>query len=117
MTRTALINIIRRMEQYDVWKKAVFIRDRFTCQQCGARNGRKRVIEADHIIPLSQLIKDNTIRSIEEAAGCPLLWEIANGRTLCRSCHELTESYPKNFKRKKRRNDKKRKRLADSSKV
>lgn len=99
--RTALIRAIRRLEQYEEWRKVVFIRDRFTCQHCGARNGRKRVIEADHITRLADLVKANGIVTIEQAVECPLLWDIDNGRTLCHSCHEQTETYPKNLKRKK----------------
>ncbi|GAB3701490.1 hypothetical protein GCM10027592_29670 [Spirosoma flavus] len=92
-----LIASIRRTEQYEQWKRAVFIRDRFTCQQCGKRNGRKRIIEAHHIIELSALVRENGISSIDEAKECLLLWEVSNGQTLCHSCHEQTDSYPKNF--------------------
>lgn len=95
---TALVRQIRRTEQYYEWKKAVHIRDGFACQECGARNGRERVIEADHVMSLSQLIKDNNITSLEEALECAALWVLANGRTLCHACHEQTESYPANFR-------------------
>ncbi|WP_460953178.1 HNH endonuclease [Spirosoma litoris] len=95
-----LIAIIRRLDEYEEWKRAVFIRDRFTCQHCGARNGRKRVIEADHIKSLSELVSKYGIVCIETALKCPALWDITNGRTLCHSCHEKTESYPVNFRGK-----------------
>ena len=99
MTTTAVVQQIRRLEEYEAWKRAVFIRDRFTCQQCGARNGRKRVIEAHHLTELSTLVRACSIVSIEQAKGCPLLWEVSNGQTLCHSCHVQTESYPKNFRK------------------
>ncbi|GAB3881309.1 HNH endonuclease [Spirosoma agri] len=101
LSRTALVRLIRRLDLYEQWKRAVFIRDRFTCQHCGARNGRKRVIEADHIISLTQLVKDNNVGSIEGAAACLALWDIGNGRTLCHTCHEQTESYPIQLRKKK----------------
>lgn len=98
---SSLVRQIRRTEAYFEWKRAVFLRDRFTCQHCGRRNGRKRVIEADHIISLASLVRDNNLTSVEEALECPFLRDVSNGRTLCHDCHEETESYPENFKRKK----------------
>ncbi|MVM34210.1 hypothetical protein GO755_29535 [Spirosoma sp. HMF4905] len=101
ISRTALIKLIRRLAEYEQWKRAVFIRDRFQCQLCGARNGRKRVIEADHKQALSSLVKENKITTLAEALGCFALWDITNGRTLCHSCHEQTESYPVQLRRRK----------------
>lgn len=101
MSRTELIRLIRKLPEYELWKRAVFIRDRFQCQQCGKRNGRKRVIEAHHITELSTLVKQAGIKSVEEALECRVIWLIANGQTLCRRCHELTETYPRNFKGRK----------------
>lgn len=92
-----LVRLIRRMDEYELWKRAVFVRDRFTCQRCGARNGRKRVIEADHIVSITLLVKENKIESVESARSCDELWNIDNGRTLCHSCHQKTESYPGRF--------------------
>jgi 5-methylcytosine-specific restriction endonuclease McrA len=99
--RVALVRQIRKLDEYEQWKRAVFIRDRFTCQQCGRRNGRKRVIEADHIKSVSEILTEYRLKSIEDALGCSFLWDSSNGRTLCHSCHEQTASYPKNFIRKK----------------
>ena len=92
-----LVRLIRRMEEYEQWKRAVFLRDRFTCQHCGARNGRKRVIEADHIVSITLLVRENKVDSVESARSCKALWDVNNGRTLCHSCHEQTESYPGRF--------------------
>ena len=92
-----LVRFIRRMDEYENWKRAVFIRDRFTCQQCGARNGRKRVIEADHIVSITLLVREYKVDSLVLARSCNALWDIDNGRTLCHTCHERTESYPTRF--------------------
>lgn len=95
-----LVRLIRRMDEYELWKRAVFMRDRFTCQQCGARNGRKRVIEADHIVSITLLVRENGVNTVESARSCKALWDTNNGRTLCHTCHEQTESYPTRFLRK-----------------
>ena len=92
-----LVRLIRRMDEYELWKRAVFVRDRFACQNCGARNGRKRVIESDHIVSIAQLVRENKVNNVESARSCKALWDINNGRTLCHSCHEQTESYPTRF--------------------
>lgn len=106
-SRTALIRLIRRLEQYESWKRAVFVRDRFTCQHCGKRNGRQRIIEADHIETLAKMVSDNSITCLEEAVNCPILWDVNNGRTLCHSCHEKTDTYPEQLKRKNEKSRKK----------
>lgn len=97
LSRTALIRLLRKLPEYETWKRAVFIRDRFQCQNCGKRNGRKPIIEAHHLKEFSVLIKENGISSVDEALQSPFLWEVSNGQTLCHSCHKLTESYPQNF--------------------
>lgn len=96
--RSALIKLIRRLDKYEEWKRAVFIRDRFACQKCGKRNGKKLIIEADHIKSLAELIRENGIETVNQAKECALLWDVSNGRTLCHTCHEQTESFPANFR-------------------
>lgn len=63
-------NTIRRSQQNREWRKAVFIRDDFTCKKCAER-GKK--LHAHHI---------------KEFAKYPALrFEISNGMTLCQPCH------------------------------
>lgn len=66
------------------WRKAVFVRDNYTCQLCGARNGNGKAIylEADHIKPFAYFPE--------------LRFEIDNGRTLCKPCHKTTDTYGRN---------------------
>ncbi|QDK80816.1 hypothetical protein EXU85_20275 [Spirosoma sp. KCTC 42546] len=108
MSVTGLVKLIRKLPQYEAWKRSVFLRDHFQCQQCGKRNGRKRVIEAHHLMELSTLVRMNGLGTVEDAISCLALWCPDNGHTLCHSCHEQTESYPKSFrklkKEKKRKN-------------
>ena len=81
-----LATCFRRRE----WRRAVFERDKFTCQQCGVRGG---YLEADHIVPLYIILKENKITTFEEAMRYEPLWNVNNGRTLCRFCHNKTETW------------------------
>jgi hypothetical protein len=55
---------------YRDWRNAVFSRDNWTCQCCGARGV---YLEADHIKPW--------------CAFPDLRYEVNNGRTVCKTCH------------------------------
>lgn len=61
---------------YRMWREAVFFRDNYTCQTCGARGGR---LQADHILQW----KNHPDKR----------FDLSNGRTLCESCHKLTPTY------------------------
>ena len=74
--RSEVNEIIRRGVQYKEWRKAVFERDDYTCQECGAMGVR---LNADHIKPFA-LYPD-------------LRFDVANGRTLCVECHRKTPTY------------------------
>ena len=56
--------------EYKQWRQAVFRRDNYSCQECGARGIR---LQADHIRPWSVFPE--------------LRYQIGNGRTLCILCH------------------------------
>ena len=86
---TKLNQSVRSLKKYDEWRKAVFTRDDFTCVHCGD----KGYLNADHIRPLSLLLKENDIESTEQANNCDELWDIENGRTLCIPCHRETETF------------------------
>lgn len=61
--------VARKAVEYREWRDAVFRRDNFTCQHCGAR-GR---MHAHHIHPYARFAE--------------LRFDVANGLTLCVSCH------------------------------
>lgn len=62
--------------QYREWRMAVFKRDSFTCQGCGARGV---FLNADHIKPW--------------ATHPELRFEVSNGRALCVPCHLKTPTH------------------------
>lgn len=93
---------IRRITEYKQWRKAVFLRDDWTCQFCGDRckQGHTVFLAADHIVPfmviMDQLREEQGADNIfEKARNYAPLWDIGNGRTLCRSCHVKTPTYSK----------------------
>lgn len=65
----------RHTPEYQYWRKAVYARDYYTCQCCGAKSGKGASVElhAHHILNW----KDN----VDER------YEISNGVTLCEHCH------------------------------
>ena len=87
---TSLTRLVRRSFQYRQWRSDIFTRDDFTCQICGERGGK---IVADHIKAFNLIWEENNIKTFEESLNCEELWNINNGRTLCKNCHGKTENY------------------------
>ena len=92
---TKLIQLIKGLPEYSFWRMEIFRRDNWTCQKCKAKNksGEKYIFDAHHIYPISKIIADFSIKTIEEAISCKELWDINNGQCLCRNCHKLTDSW------------------------
>lgn len=88
---TRLSELIRSCFKYRQWRADVFQRDNYTCIICYKRSTGD--IEADHIKPQRAIIKDNNLKTSEEARNCEELWNINNGRTLCKPCHTKTDTY------------------------
>jgi len=96
---TKLSFLIRSLPEYAMWRMQVFQRDRWTCQICKKKNrvGVKLVLDADHIYPLSRIIEERKIKSVPEALSCERIWDIKNGRCLCRECHRETDTWGPNI--------------------
>jgi 5-methylcytosine-specific restriction endonuclease McrA len=73
-TKHQLDRLARYSPEAEKWRKAVFERDDYTCQECGVRG---TYLEADHIKPFGFFPE--------------LRYELSNGRTLCRPCHDKTK--------------------------
>jgi hypothetical protein len=66
---------LRTSIEFKKWRKAVFERDRYTCQKCSVKsgNGKAVCLHAHHILPFSNYPERR--------------FDINNGLTLCRECH------------------------------
>ena len=82
---TPLMEKIRHLPEYYNWRKSVWQKDYYTCQECGYMG---RDIEAHHIKAFSKIIEENNIKTLDEALNCKELWDINNGITLCKKCHD-----------------------------
>lgn len=59
-----------------IWRKSVYKRDNYTCQECRIRGVK---LEADHIKPFKYFPE--------------LRYLLSNGRTLCKPCHMKTDTW------------------------
>lgn len=87
---TSLAMQVRNHFQYSEWRTSVFIRDNYTCQDCGQVGGK---LNADHQKPFSFLLKEFKIKTLDQALKCSYLWDILNGLTLCEDCHRKTDTF------------------------
>jgi hypothetical protein len=69
-----------RSPQYVAFRNGVLTRDDYTCQTCGKRGGRLEVHHAH--VAYAQCVGDLQF----------LRYHLANGQTLCRSCHNKTKT-------------------------
>lgn len=73
-TKHQLDRLARYSPEASTWRKSVFERDDYTCQICLKKGS---YLEADHIKPWAFFPE--------------LRYELSNGRTLCRPCHDKTK--------------------------
>jgi len=83
---SSLNQLIRSNGLMDSWRRKIFERDNFTCQECKG-NGR---LVAHHIVTFITLLRKNHITTVKEAEKCDELWNLDNGITLCKKCHDPT---------------------------
>lgn len=74
--KTGKNEALRKSADYKNWRIAVFERDFYTCQLCNKKGG---LLHADHIKPFAYYPE--------------LRFSVENGRTLCKKCHENTDTY------------------------
>lgn len=86
--KTKVSMLIRKCFKYRQWRSDIFTRDNFNCQECGQRGGE---LEAHHLKQFSDILIENNIKTLEEALVCEELWNLNNGQTLCKDCHNKTK--------------------------
>ncbi|WP_190277431.1 HNH endonuclease [Taibaiella lutea] len=98
---SSLILQIRNTERYKKWRRDVYRKDQFTCTHCNVKKaGNNITIDADHIIPLAKIVFEDNIKTIEEALLNERIFEVENGRCLCRKCHKNTPTWGVNINKK-----------------
>jgi hypothetical protein len=85
-----LNKIIRERCEYHQWVYFCMKRDKYTCQKCLLVGGN---LQVHHKKSFSSILKDNKIKTVEEAISCEGLWDVKNGETLCLACHKGTGTY------------------------
>lgn len=98
--KTRLSARLRSLKIYDDWRRAIFMRDDYTCVLC--KKPSNGDIEADHMTPSAQILDFYKIIDVDDAIACKPLWDIDNGRTLCKDCHRKTDTYASNYFRYKK---------------
>ena len=88
---TKLTDVFKTTLEYKTWRKAVFERDNYTCVWCGDNRGNN--LQSDHIKPRWLIFKENNLTDIKSVIKCKELWDINNGRTLCKDCHKKTDTW------------------------
>ncbi|MEK7111863.1 MAG: NUMOD3 domain-containing DNA-binding protein, partial [Patescibacteria group bacterium] len=75
---------------YRKWQLDIMARDNFTC----VLDGKIGKLAVDHFpISFSLILRRNNIKNLNDALDCKGLWDISNGRTLCKPCHLETPNY------------------------
>jgi len=69
---------LRWCPEYSKWRKSVFERANFLCQDCHTKHSRNNPIHAHHIILFSESVE--------------FRFDIDNGITLCKKCHLIKHS-------------------------
>ena len=68
--------LLREDPKYKMWRKQVYERDNYVCQECGCKSNKEEYVylEAHHIKPFATFPE--------------LRFDIDNGITLCKKCHD-----------------------------
>jgi len=74
---------IRSGARFKKWRKEVFDSNEKECVFCGTCDR----LEVDHIKQFRFIVADHNIKTVGGAIKCEELWDVSNGRILCRFCN------------------------------
>ncbi len=80
---------VRSTGKHTRLREKVLLRDGRACVLCKSKDD----LEVDHIIPVVYYLNKYKAKTIEEAVEIEELWNENNLRTLCKYCHEKTETF------------------------
>lgn len=89
---------LRSLKKYWWWRNKIYQLKGRECENCNSKNN----LEIDHIKPLAIILAENNIKTVKGFLENPKVWELKNGRVLCKKCHKLKQiSWKgiKNFKK------------------
>jgi hypothetical protein len=81
--------------RYSEWRLNVFERDKWICKICGYDKGG--TLQVHHLIPVKEIIKEYNLKNVYDIINCKNLWDVNNGITLCKKCHEKIFSKEKEY--------------------
>ena len=96
--KTVLHSVLKNSFEYKNWRKFIFERDNYICQECFGRGGG---LEAHHIKPFNIILREflqqySQFSPIEDketlarlATTYESFWDVDNGQTLCKECHKV----------------------------
>lgn len=96
---TSLHLLIRHLSEYKQWRRLVLERDGYICRECGVTEE----LDSHHVkkfsIILNEFLREySQFSSIEDketlvrlAISYKPFWDIDNGKTLCKKCHDFTK--------------------------
>lgn len=95
---TPIVQKLRHCFKYVQWRSQVFIKDNFTCK-CGKRGGW---LEAHHKVLFSKLLQEAKhcfplLDLYDAAIEYDPLWDVRNGKTMCKECHNKTKRMGGNY--------------------
>ena len=90
---SSLRDKLRNTSKYVEWRQSCFMRDNFICQKCQIQGGD---LEVHHKKPFVKLLNEaiNFMPLFSKHEACIFyspIWDINNGITLCRKCHNKTK--------------------------
>ena len=92
---------IRKTELYKKWRQEVLKSWNFTCALCYQQGGK---LEADHFpVLFSEIVNRFSLKTADDYMNCKLLWDVTNGRILCKACHKFVTDQQRKMKDNSRR--------------